>query len=233
MPVRAIIDTSLIDWDGKIAMVLFFGGCNFQCPFCQNWELARDTVSNTEIGWDVIAGKLAGRKDWIDGVVISGGEPLLDYENLVRVCGRIGQLGFAVKLDTNGSRPDLVEKISASGLVKYIAMDIKAPLDNRYEVAAGQHIDVVKIRASIDLLINGFLEYEFRTTLVPTLVDKSSIIAMAQTVKGARLYALQQFVPRLACNLEYRELSPFTKEQAQELADAARPYVEQVKLRGF
>lgn len=232
MPIRAIIDTSLIDWDGKIAMVLFLGGCNFQCPFCQNWELAHDAGSDTEIGWDVIAGKLAGRKDWIDGVVISGGEPLLDYENLVKICGKIVQLGFEVKLDTNGSRPDLLAKIVASGLVKYIAMDIKAPLDHRYEVAAGGAIDVGKLKESIDLLLKGPGEYEFRTTLVPTLVDKDSIIAMAQAIKGARLYALQQFVPRLACNLEYRELSPFTREQAQELADAARPYVRQVKLRG-
>ncbi len=142
-------------------------------------------------------------------------------------------LKFKIKLDTNGARPHLLKRAIISGLIDYVAMDLKAPLDRRYSIAAGQKVDLDKIRASILLLRSGNIDYEFRTTAVPGLIDSDTIKEIAQAISGARLYAIQQFVPRLACKPRYQRLKPYTKEEAEELAKVARKFVENVKVRGF
>jgi pyruvate formate lyase activating enzyme len=233
MAVKAFIETSLLDWDGRIVMVLFFGRCDFACPFCQNWELVREPESRPDVTWETVQEKLTSRREWIDGVVMSGGEPLADYPELRSMCEKVKQLGLAVKLDTNGGQPDRLKAMLATGLIDYVAMDIKAPLDHRYRAAAGRDVDLGRIKESIALLREGRLEHEFRTTLVPTIVGLDSIEPMARAIQGARLYALQQFAPQQACAVEYRSLTPYTKETALALADLARPFVQEVKLRGF
>lgn len=233
MTIKAFIETSLLDWDGRIVMVLFFGRCDFGCPFCQNWELVRESDERPGISWETVVERLVSRREWIDGVVMSGGEPLADYPSLVSVCEKVEKLGFPIKLDTNGSQPDRLRAIVSTGLIEYVAMDVKAPLDHRYRIAAGRDVDLGRIKESIVFLKDGALAYEFRTTLVPTIVGLDAIEPMARSIHGARLYALQQFAPRRACAPEYQALTPYTKEEAMALADLARPFVREVRLRGF
>ncbi len=233
MPIKSIVETSLIDWDGKITMVLFFGGCNFRCPFCHNWRVAFGAEKFSNLSWDTIEHKIKERREWLDGIVLSGGEPLTGWEELVMVCSRIKNLNIKIKLDTNGANPDLLKRAIGDGLIDYVAMDIKAPLDQKYSIAAGVKIDPDQIRKSIQLLMASGIDYEFRTTVVPNLIDLNAVQAIAEIISGARLFALQQFLPKEAYDPGYQLLEPYTKEDAEKLVIVAQRFVRNVKLRGF
>ena len=230
--IRAIIETSLVDWDGKLTTVLFFDKCNFLCPFCQNWELILHSERFPIIEWDTIEKKLKQKKGWIDAVVLTGGEPLVFKKDVFELTRRIKGLGLLIKLDTNGSFPEILKTLLKEKLIDYVAMDIKAPLDERYFKAAGKMIELNKLKSSIEILMQGSVEYEFRTTCVPGLINKEIIKKMGESIRGAKRWVLQQYVPDNAYKEEYRKLKVFTKKEAEQFLEDARTYVSNTELRG-
>jgi pyruvate formate lyase activating enzyme len=181
---------SLIDYPSKVSCVLFTQGCNFRCPYCHNPQLVASRSSQSSVFEQDVFAFLSKRKNWLDGVVISGGEPTLQ-DDLFDFCGRIKDMGFAVKLDTNGSRPHVVEKLIRSKRVDYIAMDMKTDPD-RYVPVIAEAVDPALIRASAQAILISGLAHEFRTTCVKSIVDSESIRAIGVAITGAVRYVLQQ-----------------------------------------
>jgi len=185
---------SLIDYPGKVSCVLFLSGCNFHCPYCHNPDLARGCVPHDpSLNEQGVYDFLEGRKGLLDAVVISGGEPTLS-PGLNRVCERIQEMGFPVKLDTNGSRPAVIQTLLDRGLVDYVAMDLKtSPL--QYGLLSRESDTPAAILASIRLIMDRCDAYEFRTTCVRPLVNDDVIVSIAEAVQGAQRYVLQPFHP--------------------------------------
>ncbi len=233
MEIRGFLETSFLDWDGKVSSVVFLPACNFKCPYCSNWLLVHEPATLPVVKLDKIEHFLTERKDFIDGVVITGGEPTC-HVWLPELAKRFKDLGLLVKLDTNGTNPDMLKRLATRDprLVDYIAMDIKAPLDRRYELATGLKVDLGKIKESIKFIMNSGLDYEFRTTVVPNLLGEAEIGEIAKTIAGAKKYALQQFVPAHSMIKEMRALSPHPDETIKELAEVAKKYVANTIVRG-
>jgi pyruvate formate lyase activating enzyme len=229
--IRGRIDTSMVDWDGMLATVLFFDRCNFKCPFCQNWELMTRPENYPAIDIEEVIHKLTDRRDWIDGVVLTGGEPLVDPEELRPVIAKIRKLGFKIKIDTNGSTPDRLERLIKDRLVDYVAMDVKAPLDGRYQKAAGVRVDPEKIRASVRVLLSGAVNHEFRTTLVPEIIDGEALRMIGEELRGAKKWFLQVFVAKNAPPGEFRD-KKFAPAEIDRFLAIAREYVPDARLRG-
>jgi pyruvate formate lyase activating enzyme len=230
MLIKGIIETSFLDWDGKIATVVFVPQCNFQCPYCQNWKLITESEKFKEVSLETIKEFLLERKDFIDGVCITGGEPTL-YSDLPDFAKALKDLGFGIKLDTNGSLPEMIKKLIDEKLIDYVALDLKAPFE-KYNLATGVNATVAKIKESISILMNSNIDYELRTTVVPTLLDENDILEIASYIKGAKRYVLQQFVAQEARSEELRKLQPYSKEKLEKMAEQARKFVKEVKLRG-
>lgn len=231
--IRALIETSLVDWDGKITTVLFFDTCNFRCPFCQNWELICSPENFPVIEWQQIEEKLVKKKGWVDGVVLTGGEPLTCGKEVFELSKRIKDLGLAVKLDTNGAYPTVMKELIDAQLIDYVAMDVKAPLDERYAIATGKKVDLDAITKSITTLMSGCVKYEFRTTCVPNMIDEQTLILIGKAIKGARMWALQAYVPENAYNEAYRkELPEKYMQQLDAYVTIAKHYITNVVLRG-
>jgi pyruvate formate lyase activating enzyme len=231
--IRALIETSLVDWDGKISTVVFFDACNFRCPFCQNWKLICSPQNFPVIEWQTIAEKLKTKKGWVDGVVLTGGEPLVNRKEVFEISKKIKNLGLAVKLDTNGAYPTMMKELINSKLIDYVAMDVKAPLDERYATAAGRKANIGAISESITTLLSGCIDYEFRTTCVPQIIDRQSLIQIGEAIKGAHKWALQAYVPENAYKKAYRkELPAEYMRQLEEYLTVAKQYVANALLRG-
>ncbi|HVN67395.1 MAG TPA: anaerobic ribonucleoside-triphosphate reductase activating protein [Candidatus Sulfotelmatobacter sp.] len=229
--IRGFLETSFLDWDGKVASVVFLPKCNFACPFCSNWLLVNEPDSLPEVKLETIEHFLAQRKDFIDGVVITGGEPTC-HADLPDLIKRFKALGLLVKLDTNGTNPNQLTTLLANHLIDYIAMDIKAPLDEKYSLAAGVKVDLTKIKESIKLIMGSGLDYEFRTTVTPNILGKPEIEEIAKTIAGAKKYVLQQFVPNHSMVKEMRALDPHPAATLREMAESAKPYVANTIVRG-
>jgi pyruvate formate lyase activating enzyme len=231
LQIKGFVETSLCDWDGSIASVIFLPGCNLRCPFCQNRDLVLDPENLPTVGLDVVSGYLRAHSSWIDGVVITGGEPTL-WEDLPALARQMKEMGFGVKLDTNGTLPAKISELIEGGLVDYIAMDLKAPLDDRYARAAGCEVDVDRIRRSIDI-VSGFGDaYEFRTTLVPGLVGETEVDLMARAIEGARCYVLQRFVPENSLDKSLHGVVPYDDSFVARLLETAGKHVESCFYRG-
>jgi len=183
---------SLIDYPGKISCIVFTQGCNFRCPYCHNPELIPFT-SLAKIKEETILSFLEKRKGKIDAVVITGGEPTMQ-QDLLKFIQKIKERGYLIKLDTNGSNPEMLEIIINHSLVDYIAMDIKAPLE-KYKEVIHSVISPEKIKRSIRMIMNSEIRYEFRTTVVKSQLSKEDIINIGKLVEGAELYILQKFIP--------------------------------------
>ena len=192
MIIGGIQKISLIDYPRKLSCVLFLSGCNFTCPYCHNPQLVKDHSAYSDcLDEKTVYKFLESRKGFIDGVVISGGEPTLQKE-LVLLCKKIKEMGYLVKLDTNGSKPGVIQALINEDLVDYFAMDIKSdPL--RYPSIIVKDYDPGRILLSIETIMGSRTPYEFRTTCIKPIVDKTSIENIAKTIKGADLYVLQQF----------------------------------------
>ena len=183
---------SLIDYPGKISCIVFTQGCNFRCPYCHNPELIPFTPL-VKIKEETILSFLEKRKGKIDAVVITGGEPTMQ-QDLLKFIQKIKERGYLIKLDTNGSNPEMLEIIINHSLVDYIAMDIKAPLE-KYKEVIHSVISPEKIKRSIRMIMNSEIRYEFRTTVVKSQLSKEDIINIGKLVEGAELYILQKFIP--------------------------------------
>ena len=229
--IKGFIETSLCDWDGLISSVVFLPGCNFRCPFCQNAELVLDPERLPSVDFDHIAAYLKAQSSWIDGVVITGGEPTI-WGGLSDLAHAIKDLGFAIKLDTNGTCPDEIAALLAGGLVDFIAMDLKAPLDERYERAAGVPVDLDRIRRSMELVMSLKGAHEFRTTLVPGFVGEEEVALIAEAVQGADRYALQRFVPDNSLDKALRRAIAYDDSFVSHLLEIAGKSVDNCIYRG-
>lgn len=227
---RGIQKTTLIDYPGLVACTLFVDKCNFRCPFCQNPLLVFEKEKN-EISESEVLAFLKKRKGLLQGVCITGGEPTL-HKELMSFLPKVKELGYEIKLDTNGSNPEFVRALIEKKLVDYIAMDIKAPLE-KYDIAAGTKVDKDAIRKSTSLLMKSKVNYEFRTTVVPTIIMPEDIEKIGMLIKGANAYYLQQFVNDVPLvNPEFQKIAPYPKETLEHMAAIARKYVGKVALRG-
>jgi len=232
MKILGFIETSLVDWDKKVSSVIFVGGCNFHCPFCQNYPLVKESKELKEIKWEDIKKKLIAKKKWIDGVVISGGEPMMHPE-IFGLLIKIKDLGFKTKIDTNGFFPYPLKEAIESSLVDYVAMDIKTTLDKRYDKACGRKIYLVVIDRTIKLLKECGVDYEFRTTLIPGIVEPEDLLVIAQQIAPVKKYVIQQFVPQNARLAQFRNKKPYKKEDIEKFIIPLRKYSSEVLLRGF
>jgi len=221
--IKGFVETSFSDWPGRVVSVLFLPSCNLRCPFCHNHELVLHPEKYPDFPREVILEGLRKRRGWIDGVCLTGGEPTLhpwlpDLIRELKSDRRLTPTGGppAVKLDTNGTRPEVLENLLGDGLLDYVAMDLKAPLKpDRYSVLTGvswgeEQID--RVKASIRILLSGKTDYEFRTTFVPALLDEEEVCEMARRVRGARRYTLQNFNPREALDERLRTEAPLEPE---------------------
>jgi len=230
MRIVGFLESSLVDWDGHVAPVIFVGGCNFSCPFCHNSKVARDDAELAAMPWHVVTHKLAERPGWYDCVCVTGGEPLLHPELNAMLRG-LKRRKLKVKLDTNGSFPYRLKSILEHKLCDYVAMDVKSCLE-RYSAACGHPVEPAVIRRSVRILMESGANYEFRCTAVPGLVTLADIPLIGELVKGARRFYFQQFIPQEAASPALRSRKPYTAEQIQEFVSALAPYVQEIRLRG-
>jgi len=230
MRISGLQKLTLLDYPGHVACTVFTAGCNFRCSFCHNASLVLpDRIGANELSEEFILSFLKKRQGTLDGVAITGGEPLL-YADMPQLLRRIKELGYLVKLDTNGSNPGLLKEICAEGLADRIAMDIKnAPY--AYADTAGCAVDMSEIEESKNFLLSGTVEYEFRTTVVKGIHTAERLLDAAKWIEGAREYYLQQF--RDSGELISAEgLSAFDKDEMYALAKIIRPIVPAVAVRG-
>lgn len=234
MEIKGFIGVSLSDWDGKVSSVIFLPGCNLRCPFCYNKSLVLQPEKMPSIALESIEDYLQTNRKWIDCVVVTGGEPTL-HVDLPLLCKKIKELGLGVKVDTNGSNPNLVSGLLEKGLVDYIALDVKAPLTSqKYSEACGVNTDKIleKIRATIQMLLDDAGMYEFRTTLVPTLHQTGDIEAICQSIKGCKKYALQNFKSEVeTIDPKFQGVKPFSMAQMEDFLQVAKKIVPNTVLR--
>lgn len=220
---------TLLDFPGKVACTVFTVGCNFRCPFCHNASLAERKSGELYKEEDVLS-FLEKRRGLLDGVCITGGEPLMQ-KDIEEFIVKIRQMGYAVKLDTNGSFPDKLKQLVNDGMVDYVAMDVKNCMDKYSATAGAETLDLSKIEESIDFLMEGRTDYEFRTTVVKEFHCTDDIDKLAQRIKGAKRYYLQNFVD--SGELIGENLHPVDRKTMEQMKENAEKYIENVSLRGI
>lgn len=231
MKVTGIQKLTLLDYPGVVACTVFTAGCNFRCPFCHNAMLVLpEQIDDECLTDDEVFGFLKKRRGVLDGVAVTGGEPLL-HADMPEFLARVKELGYKIKLDTNGSNPELLSEIVKNKLVDRVAMDIKnAPAEYARTIGL-KSFDIAPVERSKEMLLRGDIDYEFRTTVVKGIHTKESLIGAAKWIEGAKEYYLQQF--KDSGNLILPDgLSAYDEKQMHTLADAVRDYVPTVEVRG-
>jgi pyruvate formate lyase activating enzyme len=226
--IKTLVPLSCVDWDGKISAVAFLAGCNFRCPFCYNTTLVLQPETLKTLSFESIRRQLNESTGWLDGVVITGGEPTI-HQTLPNLCREIKNLGLGVKLDTNGTNPGMLRQLVDDGLVDYVALDVKAPLNTEaYSRATGVDASpfVPQVERAIHLLLDGPVDYEFRTTLVPTMHTEKDVEQICSTVHGCRKYVLQNFLGDVeTLNPGLRDVRPFQEIEMARFLESARKTV--------
>lgn len=232
--IKGFIGLSLVDWDGKVSAVLFLPHCNFRCPFCYNLSLVLNPEKMQTVPFEMVERYLTRRKSWLDGVAITGGEPTIHGE-LPELCSRLKELGLAVKLDTNGSNPQMLQNLVASGLVDYVAVDIKAPLTREnYSAAVGVEAEkhLAHIEETINILLEGSIEYEFRTTLVPTIHTIEDVRQICARIRACKKFVLQNFKENVdTIDSNFKNITPFSSGETEEFLRAAKEILPNTFLR--
>lgn len=232
---------TLLDYPDHLAAIIFTGGCNFRCHFCYNPLLVLpqtglDDKIKEEKGFSQLSTRdlflfLESRIGRLDGVVITGGEPTL-HADLPELIEKIKALGYDVKLDTNGTNPEMLAELIAAKLIDYIAMDFKAPWE-KYEETVGVKIDYKNLQKSVKIIMSSGLPYEFRTTVVPGLLKKEDMEPMGEAIKGAEKWYLQAFKSDTdLVDQSYRAHTAYTAQEMEELAEIGRRYVKLCQFRG-
>jgi len=219
------------DFPGHISSTVFLGGCNFRCPFCHNSDLVLRPEIIPTFPLDYFLSFLDSRKGWLEGICISGGEPLF-HDDLETLLILIKDRNLLVKVDINGSFPSRLEDLIQKKLIDHIAMDVKAPL-TRYQEVTRATVNEEDIVRSVDIIRNSGLGYVFRTTLVPGLVGPEDIKKICQMLDGANIFQLQQFVPLNTLDSQYLQKKPYRREEVQGLAKIAEPYFSEVRIEGI
>jgi len=229
MKIAGLQRTSLIDYPEHIATVVFTQGCNYRCPYCHNSSLiANSSESSSYLSLEDFWSFIKKRKKLIDGISITGGEPTLQA-GLIDFIKEIKARGLKVKLDTNGSNPDILTELLAENLVDYIAMDIKSSLQSYSAVAGECSLD--KVKASIELIKRSEIDYEFRTTVVPTLHTEQDFKGIGELIAGAERYYIQNFRPVNTLDKKLEELSSFPPDRLEKFKEIVSPYVAKVEIR--
>lgn len=219
--------TSLIDYPDKISAIVFTQGCNFRCGYCHNPELIES--NNPLIAEESILTFLTSRIGKIDAVVITGGEPTLQ-KGLIDFIKKIKKLGYHVKLDTNGSSPEMLSELIQQQLLDYIAMDIKGPLE-KYENITNVKLDIESIKQSINLIINSNINYEFRTTVLKSQLNIEDFKSISDLIQGATTYYLQQFVPSKTLNSDFLKEKSYTIEELTQIKDLLSKSIKNIYIR--
>lgn len=221
--------SSLIEYPEKISAIVFTQGCNFRCPYCHNPELIKGKREKEKGKSDEIMEFLKTRIGKLDAVVISGGEPTL-HKDLPEFIRQIKEMGFLVKLDTNGSNPEMLQALIDEKLVDYVAMDIKAPIEKYSEVVCAQ-VNTNNILKSIELIMNSKIDYEFRTTVVKSQLSPTDFEKIGKMIKGAEKYYLQRFVPTKALNESFLNEETYCDKEFAEIIISLKKNINDVKLR--
>jgi len=221
--------SSLIDYPAELSAVIFTQGCIFRCVYCHNPELVDPKLFQEPITKEEIFDFLHKRKKQLDGVVITGGEPTI-HSDLPEFIRKIKEMGYKVKLDTNGSNPEMIELLIKEKLIDYIAMDIKAPL-KKYPKITKVKIDTDKIKKSIKLIMDSNLKYEFRTTIVKSLLSFDDILEIAKSIKGADLYVLQKFLASKTLDKKMMKEKTYEDEEFEELRQKLEAIVKTCLVR--
>lgn len=228
MKIHGLQKMTLLDFPGRVACTVFLGRCDFRCPYCHNYELVTGEAPAVMSEEELLA-FLRKRSGLLDGVAITGGEPCL-HPGLYDLLGRIREMGYATKLDTNGNHPELLGKILGAGLVDYVAMDIKNSPE-KYAMTIGRDaIDLSGVYESIHLLKEADCEYEFRTTVVREFHEEADFEGIGKMIEGAPKYFLQCFTDR--DTVPFGNLHAPTKEELVRYAEVVRRYVGDVQIRG-
>lgn len=220
---------SLIDYPGKVSAIVFTQGCNFRCGYCHNPELIFSNQFQNPIPQEKIFEFLGKREGKLDGVVITGGEPTLQPDILDFV-KKVKDLGYLVKLDTNGSNPELLRKVIDGDLVDYLAMDIKAPLEKYHEIINAM-VDISAIEESISLLKNFSKEYEFRTTVVENQLVEDDFIKIGELLRGSKLYFLQKFIPTKTLDPLLLDCGSYSDLEFERFREVLLHYIKEVNIR--
>jgi len=220
---------TLLDYPGKVACTLFTPGCNFRCPFCHNASLVTHVDPAARIDVDEVLSFLKKRRGLLEGVCITGGEPLLQ-SGIEELMQEIHNLGFQMKLDTNGSFPDRLSSVLKNHLVDYVAMDIKSSPEG-YDRVTGVPSDMDAIRQSVSLLINGDTDYEFRTTTVKGLHTREDFLSIGPLIKDAKAYFIQSYVD--SGDVIDPRFQAFDRETLADFLSLVKPFVQSASLRGI
>jgi pyruvate formate lyase activating enzyme len=226
MRINGFEGISLIDYPGKVSSIVYTSPCNFKCPFCHNPSLVG--VNEEILGVDEVINDISERAGFIEGVTISGGEPLLQ-DDLGLFIGILKKMGLKVKLDTNGYLPENLEKLIDKNLLDYIAMDIKTSPE-RYQFACGVKVDMARIKNSVSLIRGSGVPYEFRTTVVPGLVEEEDMARIGEMISGAELFSVQQFRNDRTYDELYKKVVPYGEEKLSSFAEIMKQYVKKVKI---
>jgi len=240
MIIAGLQKTTLIDYPGKIACVVFLAGCNFRCPWCYSSELVLPLkiVAQPRISEKEFLDFLRERKGLLEGVVICGGEPTINKE-LPQFIEKVKVLGYPVKLDTNGSNPKMLKDLVNTKLINYVAMDIKGPL-GQYEKVIGEGITTEHIKESVEFLKQGKIDFEFRTTCVPGIHSKEDFLKIAKWIGGSGAplgshpnvkYYLQNFRAEKTIDPEFEKIKPFPREFLEDIVKEISPYFKTCQLR--
>ena len=228
--IKGLQKMSLIDYPPYSAMTIFLPNCNMRCAYCHNPELVLCPETLATISEEEVITYLKEKKQWIDAVCITGGEPTLHGKELIEFMKKVKELNFRIKLDTNGTNPTLLTEIINEKLVDYIAMDIKGPL-NKYGYIANASVNVENIKKSVDLIKNSGVDYEFRTTMPPDLLGKDDLIKIAKWLKGSHAYYLQRFRNGKTLDPEFKDRPTYSEEELESFKDTLKPYFTTVDVR--
>ncbi len=230
MKIGGLQKISLLDYPNQLSAIIWTIGCNLRCPYCYNKQLLNINTSEVIDEEEVIL-FLKKRKGKLEALSISGGEPLLqeDINNFIK---KVKNMGYLIKIDTNGTFPNKLKELIEKNLVDYISMDVKAPKE-KYNILCGKNVDIRNIQKSIDLIKNSSKKYEFKTTIIPNLLEKNDIIEIAKWLKGSNQFYLQQFKndsPLISKKLE--KIIPYSKDYLKDILKEIKPYFINCKLRG-
>ncbi len=232
VPIKGFIENSLIEWEGKIVSIIFLPTCNLRCPYCHAPHLVQTPNELESIPVDAVIGRIRQNVGWVDGVVVTGGEPTA-HKHLDGFLALLKDAGVQVRLDTNGTNPGILKDFISRRLLDCVAMDIKAPLQQgKYEMVAGVPCNVEDIRESIRIIMDSGIEYEFRTTVCPSQLDGDDIEEIGRTIEGAGRYILQSFRPNHCLDAEMLNIEPYPPETMRSFAVNAGKYVGYCCVRG-
>ena len=229
MEIGGLQKVSLIDYPGKICAIIFTQGCNFRCPYCHNPELVEQKLYQPCLSEKEILEFLSTRRGKLDAVTITGGEPTLQ-EDLISFIQKIRKMGFAVKLDSNGSQPDVLASLIQKKLLDFIALDIKAPAE-KYQGVVKAPVTIDVIRESIRLALKAKIPHEFRTTIVTSLLTPNDIMAISKEIVGARCYVLQKFQPARTLNKKYVKEKTYSDEEFLKIKKRLEKEVPLILIR--